>query len=123
MIEYGGVKVIPLSCRRSKSFEAITHTFLGLFAALKVKPDLLHIHAIGPALLVPLARLMGFKVVFTTHGPDYERKKWNLFAKMVLKTGECAGVLFANEIIAISKTIGGDITKKYRRKTFVIPNE
>ena len=47
----------------------------------------LHIHAIGPALLVPYAKMLGMKVVFTHHGPDYDRDKWGLTAKSVLKLG------------------------------------
>jgi len=32
-----------------------------------------HVHAIGPGLVIPLLRVMGKKVVFTHHGPDYDR--------------------------------------------------
>lgn len=57
---------------RSKSMEAIVHSFLGvLYAAIK-RPDILHIQAIGPALVTPLARLFGLRVVVTHHGPDYD---------------------------------------------------
>ena len=45
----------------------------------------MHIHAIGPALLTPMARLLGMKVVFTHHGPDYDRNKWGTAAKTILK--------------------------------------
>lgn len=44
----------------------------------------LHIHAIGPALLVPYAKMLGLKVVFTHHGPDYDRDKWGMVAKIIL---------------------------------------
>lgn len=44
---------------------------------------MLHIHAIGPALLVPYAKLLGMKVVFTHHGPDYDRDKWGFVAKTI----------------------------------------
>ncbi len=71
--EWRGVNLIPTYAPRVKSLEAITHTFLSLIKALFIRPDLIHIHAIGPSLLTPLARLMGFKTVVTNHGPDYER--------------------------------------------------
>ena len=53
----------------------------------KWKADVVHIHAIGPALLVPYAKMLGMKVVFTHHGPDYDRDKWGFTAKSVLKLG------------------------------------
>ena len=58
----------------------------------------------------------------TNHGPDYKRKKWGLFAKLVLKLGERFGSYFANEIICISEVIADEIKRKYNRDSPVIPN-
>ena len=120
--DYNGVRLVCLPCPKSKSLEAFIHTFLGVFSARRFKPDILHIHAIGPSLLIPLARLLGFKVVMTHHGPDYERKKWGKIAKAMLKLGERSAVLCANEIICVSATIADSIRKKYKRNVRVIPN-
>lgn len=122
VISHRGVRLIPLDCPRNKFLEAIVHTFKGVLLARKMGCDILHIHAVGPSLLVPLARLLGLKVVMTHHGPDYERKKWNWIAKAVLKAGEWGGCVFANAIIAISRTIAGHIKRKYGREAVVIPN-
>ena len=70
---------------------------------------------IGPALLVPYAKMLGLKVVFTHHGPDYDRDKWGIMAKMVLKWGERMGCLFADEVIVISEVIRNLIRRKYGR--------
>ena len=70
----------------------------------------------GPALLTPLARLLGMKVVFTHHGPDYDRDKWGMAAKTALRLGEAAGTLFANEVIVISHVIDDMLIRKYGRK-------
>ena len=119
---YGDVKLVPIDCPKAKSVEAIVHTFKGIFAAKAVNPDILHIHAIGPSLLTPLARLVGLRVVMTNHGPDYRRKKWGAFARLVLRLGEMLGTIFANEVICISQEIAGDIKKRYHRTPHVIPN-
>jgi glycosyltransferase involved in cell wall biosynthesis len=120
---YKNIKVKTLYSPKSKSFEAIVHSLLAvLYAAIK-RPDILHIHAVGPNLVTPLARLLGLKVVMTHHGPDYERKKWGRLAKTFLKLGEWAGVKFANKVIVISNGIGKGILQKYGRKDYVlIPN-
>ncbi len=48
------------------------------------KADIVHIHAIGPSIAIPFAKLLGLKVVVTHHGPDYDRKNWNFFAKLLV---------------------------------------
>lgn len=120
--KYKDVDLIPINCPRRKSFEAIVHSFVCMLAAKKVIPDVLHIHAIGPSLIIPLARALGIKVVMTNHGPDYKRKKWGLIGKLALRLGESWGSRCANEIICISKVIADDIKSKYDRNSHIIPN-
>lgn len=117
--EWKAVKLIDVETPKRKSFEAIIHTFRAINRAKKLKADILHIHAIGPAMLTPYARLLGMKVVFTHHGPDYDRDKWGFFAKTMLKLGERMGCLFANEVIVISDVIRQLIAKKYGRTEHV----
>jgi glycosyltransferase involved in cell wall biosynthesis len=114
--EWKGVKLVDVPTPKKKSFEAIIHTFRAINRAKREGAEILHIHAIGPALLVPYARLLGMKVVFTHHGPDYDRDKWGTAAKLILKLGERMGVTFANEVIVISQVINNLISRKYGRK-------
>ena len=53
--KYKGVEVIALDCPKNKYLEAAVHTKKALVYAKKLKPDIVHIHAIGPALYAPLA--------------------------------------------------------------------
>lgn len=120
--KWRGVKLIHCYAPHNKSFEAIVHTLLSLLKAYKHKPDIVHIHAIGPALLTPLARLLGYKVVVTNHGPDYDRRKWGKTAKYFLRLGEKLGGTYADEVIAISSVIAGIIKKRCRREPNLIYN-
>lgn len=113
--EYKGVKLIDVFAPRKKAFEAIIHTFLAVIRARRLGADVVHIHAVGPALMAPLARLLGMKVVMTNHGPDYDRQKWGRLAKMMLRTGERLGTRFANRVIVISTTIASILRDKYGR--------
>ena len=63
--QYEGITLVDLATPKKKSFEAIVHTFRAVLEAKKLKADIIHIHAVGPALLTPVARLLGLKVVFT----------------------------------------------------------
>lgn len=120
--EYKGVKLIPVSCPKRKILEPAWHTFKAIFQARKLNPDILHFHAIGPSFFVPLAKLLGFKVVMTNHGPDYLRKKWGSIVRILIKLGEYLGSKFSDEVICVSENIGRSVENKYQRRTKVIPN-
>ena len=113
--EWNGVKLVDIDCPKKKSLEAIVHTFRAVTRAKRLGADVIHIHAIGPALMAPYAKLLGMRVVFTHHGPDYDRDKWGRAAKMVLKLGERCGCRFADDVIVISDVIRQLVARKYGR--------
>ncbi|MFC5421600.1 glycosyltransferase family 4 protein [Bosea eneae] len=117
-----GVTVTPVWAPRSRSFEALAHTALGLIVAAGRNPDLVHIHAIGPALLTPFARLLGLHVVVTHHGFDYERQKWGRLAKSILRAGEAMGMLFSHANIGVSKVIVDSVRRRFSVGATFIPN-
>lgn len=116
-----GVQLEDINCPSTRSLEAIVHTFISIFRAKIWGADIVHIHAIGPALFTPLARVLGMKVVVTTHGADYERAKWGVLAKFMLALGEKAACIWANTVIAISTGIHRAISPR-ANDTRLIPN-
>ena len=119
---YKGVALKDIYAPRKKSLEVIVHTFLAVLSARRMHADILHIHAIGPSLMTLFARLLGLKVVTTHHGPDYDRQKWGVFAKFMLKAGERMGAMFSNEVIVISHVIEDILHRKYGRDSNLIFN-
>lgn len=119
---WNGIRVIPLWSPTSPKLEAIIHTVIGVVYAAWSRPDILHIHAIGPSLLVPLARLLGMNVVVTHHGFDYDREKWGFVAKKALRVGEYFGMRFAHARIAVAKNIADAMEKRYSVPVKFIPN-
>jgi glycosyltransferase involved in cell wall biosynthesis len=117
-----GVRFRRLWAPKATGLEAIVHSLIGVLYACWKRPDILHIHAIGPAIVTPIARLFGLRVVVTHHGPDYDREKWGRFARWVLRTGEALGMRFANQRIVISGVIGQLIKSKYGKDSVLIPN-
>ena len=113
--EYQGVETKSAWAPKKKSLEAILHSTLSAFSTWTDRSQVVHVHAIGPGLVVPLLRLLGKKVVFTHHGPDYDRQKWGGFAKKILMLGEKFAVRWANEVIVISDVINDIIKQKYGR--------
>lgn len=112
---YKGVHLVDLYTPRKKSLEAIIHTFLAVIKAKRLHADVLHVHAIGPSIMVPMARMLGMKVVMTNHGPDYDRGKWGKMAKTVLKTGEKWGTKYSHRVIVISTVIADILRNRYGR--------
>ncbi len=119
---WNGIRVTPLWSPGMMALEAIVHTFLGVCYAALRRPDILHIHAVGPALLVPLARLMRLNVVVTHHGYDYDRQKWGAFARRMLRAGERMGMRLAQGRIAISRDIADTMGERYGVPVSLVPN-
>lgn len=121
---FQGTTVVPIWAPKRKSLEAICHTTWGILQVARKGRhfDLLHIHAIGPSLLVPFARLLGIPVIMTHHGPDYDRQKWGKLAKTILRLGERLGCTYASGVITVSKHIRKCINQMYGCSGVYIPN-
>jgi glycosyltransferase involved in cell wall biosynthesis len=118
----GGIKLVRLWSPRLKGVEAFLHTFLGVVRAAFTRPDILHIHSVGPALFTPLARACGLRVVVTHHLANYEAKKWGRIARSILRLGERAGMRHANGRIAVSAGLASRMKRTYGVPVVVIPN-
>jgi len=111
--EYEGIGILPVPSPRSRSFEAIIATFNAVRASRRAGADIVHIHAIGPALLAPLARLLGMRVIVTHHGEDYRRAKWGFVARQMLKLGEKLACRSAHRLIAVSPSLARRLQAAY----------
>ena len=120
--QWHGVSLKYLWSPTRPGLETALHSLLGVLYAIWKRPDILHLHAIGPALMTPLARLAGLRVVVTHHAEDYRREKWGSLAKSILRLGEWFGMRFANGRIVVSPVIGEGIKKRLGIDTDFIPN-
>ena len=124
LASWEGVKLKDIPAPKKKAFEAAVHTFRAVNFAAREHADIVHINAVGPALLVPYAKLRGLRVVFTHHGPDYEREKWGWAAKKMLRLGERMGVRYADAVTVISEVIRSIVKDRYGRtqRVYLIHN-
>jgi glycosyltransferase involved in cell wall biosynthesis len=120
--EFEGMRIVGLWAPRIAGVEALVHTILGVLWAALHRPQILHLHAVGPAIAAPLARALGLRVVVTHHGPDYDREKWGRFARGILRLGESWGMRWAQQRIAISQVIANLVREKYGLDSVVVPN-
>lgn len=120
--EWKGVRLLRLWTVRNAYFETLLHSLICALVAGIRRPEVVHIHGIGPALVTPLLRLFGLRVVVTHHGEDYNREKWGVAARTLLRLGEAMGMRFAHQRIAISRSIERLIASKYGKPCEIIPN-
>lgn len=102
----------------TKHLDAISHSFTALLQARTLRPDVLHIHGVGIALLTPLARLLlpRTKLVVTFHCMDRRFSKWGWFARAMFYLGEWMTCLFAHEVITVSQELAQYCVTNYGRR-------
>ncbi|WP_395397214.1 glycosyltransferase family 4 protein [Novosphingobium sp. BL-8A] len=125
MESFRRVRLMALYSPPGNSSEAFVSTAVAIVHAWRQGADAIHIHAVGPALLAPLARLLGLGVLLTHHGADYNRAKWGYMAKSMLRLGERLGMQFANRVICVSPSLAANMRDRYPTaagKVVFIPN-
>lgn len=101
--QFPNIEYIDLPSTRIKGFEAVWHTFLSVLHIMAHRPDVVHIHNIGPGMFAPLLRLMRLPVVLTYHSPNYEHAKWNAPARWLLRQCERLSLRFSNRVIFVNR--------------------
>lgn len=120
--KYHNIEFKDLPSTRMKGFEALFHTFLGTLACIISRPDLVHVHNIGPGLMIPLLKLFGLKVVMTYHSANYEHKKWGLLGRTLLRLGEKCSLGLADRVIFVNRAQMQKYPVKVQEKSAWIAN-
>ena len=107
---------------KTKHLDALTHSFSALLKARAYKPDIIHIHGVGVALLAPLARMLypSAKLVVTFHCMDRHFSKWGWFARLSFHLGEWMTCLFAHEVVTVSQELQRYCAQAYGRRAHYI---
>lgn len=113
--EYKGIKLKRIITVRAKSLDAIVYSLKATISALIEGFDIYHYHALGPASVSIIPKLLGKKVVVTVHGLDWQRDKWGNLAKLYLKFGEFISGKFSDKLISVSDSVASYMSEKYKR--------
>lgn len=120
--EYQGVKLKSVFTVPQKGFAAMTSSFFGALHAAFGKYDVVHFHAEGPCAMLWIPKLFGKRCIVTIHGLDWQRAKWQGFAKRYIRFGERIAAKYADEIIVLSEDTRKYFRNTYGRETVFIPN-
>jgi glycosyltransferase involved in cell wall biosynthesis len=101
--ELPGVALRTLPAPKIRGFEALFHSAAAL-APAALSADLLHLHAVGPGGLAPVARGLRCAAVVTWHGLDWRREKWGPLGRMALRAAASGG-RHADALICVSREV------------------
>lgn len=117
-----GVRVVPVKTIDKKGLAALSSSYFATLAAIKDGPDVIHYHAEGPCVPLPLAKRAGIRTVATIHGLDWQRAKWGKLASTYIKMGEKAAATKADGLVVLSKSAQSYFEGAYGRTATFIPN-
>lgn len=117
-----GVRVVPVRTIDKKGLAALSSSYFATLAAIKDRPDVIHYHAEGPCVPLPLAKHAGIRTIATIHGLDWQRAKWGKLASTYIKMGERAAATKADGLVVLSKSAQSYFQDVYGRTATFIPN-
>lgn len=117
-----GVRVIPVRTIDKKGLAALSSSYFATKVAIKDHPDVIHYHAEGPCVPLPLAKRAGIRTVATIHGLDWQRAKWGKLASTYIKMGEKTAASKAGGLIVLSEGVRRYFMEAYGREAVFIPN-
>jgi glycosyltransferase involved in cell wall biosynthesis len=121
--DYRGVRVVSLPGSGMKGVDAFVTSAIGSMISSWSQYDVIHFHALGPALFTALPKLAASaKIVVTCQGLDWQRAKWGQMSSRILRLGEQAAVRYADELIVVSTDLQTYFKQTYGRDSVYIPN-
>ena len=119
---YQGVRLKRTPSVATKHLDAISHTLLCSLQSLAGDFDLVNYQALGPSSLSFVPRLSGMaKVVATIHSLDWQRDKWNAWAKRLLKLAEYPSVRFPDKVAVVSQSLKEYFEQRTPKEVVKIP--
>ncbi|MGH9530710.1 MAG: glycosyltransferase family 4 protein, partial [Terriglobales bacterium] len=116
------MRLVRLPTIRTKHLETLVHTFLSTVHVMFSDCEIVHYHALGPALFSFLPRWAGKKTIVTVQGLDWQRKKWGWIASRVLRMGEQAAIHFPTSTIVVSETLRKHYQSRCSSQISYVPN-
>lgn len=120
--EHNGMKLMRLPTIRLKHLETLIHTIFSTAHAITQHYDVVHYHALGPALFSFIPRLFGAQTAVTVQGLDWQRRKWGRLASTVLRLGEKASVRLPNGTMVVSRVLQQRYREMHGSEPIYIPN-
>lgn len=123
IFDHEGVRVICLPSLPLRGLDAFTNSAIAALLSSLKGYDVVHFHALGPALFSFLPGLFSSaKIMVTCQGLDWQRAKWGKLSSRMIHLGEKVAAKYADRIIVVSKALQQYFEDTYQLETAYIPN-
>lgn len=117
-----GVQLVPAPYVPGRQLEALSHSLLATWRAVRGCFDLVHFHAVGPGSCAAVTHWAGVPSVVTVQGLDWEREKWNGWERRAIRRIAALGLTRANAVVLVAPSMVDAMRPWGIRRTAVIPN-
>ncbi|MDZ4804158.1 MAG: glycosyltransferase family 4 protein [Candidatus Eisenbacteria bacterium] len=117
-----GIRLRWTASLPGKYTDTLSHALMSTIDALGRGFDILHIHSLGNAPVIPLARLAGARVLFHVHGQEWKGGKWGPRARSYFRWCEGLGLSSARQSVVNTAASHDDYRARYGRESIYIPN-
>jgi len=117
-----GMRLVWTPAIPGKYTSTLSHAVTSLFDALFRGYDILHIHSLGTAPIVPMAWLAGKRILFHIHGQEWKGGKWGPRSRAYFKACEPVALDFAHDVIVNTEASRDYYRAAYGKATTYIPN-
>lgn len=116
-------KQIILNTIPIKNIDMFVYLFWSSIHALFKNYDLIHIHNIDCAYIIPVLNIKyKNRLISTSHGRPQDRDKWNKFIKRFFIIMERVFLKYSKIVTSVSKPLTDIYMKNSQREIFYIPN-
>jgi glycosyltransferase involved in cell wall biosynthesis len=121
--EYRGMSLKRVPAIPGKHMRALSQSVSAALRVLIGRYDVVHFHAMGPALVAPLLVVRPrMKIVSTVQGRDDRRSKWGPWAQRIIHLGAWSTAAVADETVVVSLQLQEDYASEFHRESTFIPN-
>ncbi len=119
---YQGVNIVNIKTIKKTGFDTLIHSFKAtLHIIIHNTGDIVHIHNGGNSIFALILRVFGKKVFVSQDGIDWNRDKWNWYAKIFLYISSFFTAFFPNKVIFDNIFSKEFFENKFKRKFEFIP--
>lgn len=105
----------------TNKFSTLSHGFISSLHACVFRPDVALVMNVANGYWLPMLRIAGIPIIMNVDGMEWERGKWNKFAKLVFKTGAKLSAKFSSLIVCDSQVIRENWKEKFSVEGMFIP--
>ena len=122
VISRGGVRSIHFRTPSGKYLAPLSlMVWSALHAVIVGRYDIVHLHGMENAFVLPLIRLR-YPVVTTFHGATYRVEKWGVVVRRLMRLLEKPFVTLSSAPTSVSGPAAERLSRTYNRKVVYIPN-